>query len=212
MESKRFKSLYPDYDVLDKWDTPSFNEITRAVLARRLNETPKRRFFNEHEWATLEAICDRVLPQPDRAQPIPIAPWIDAKLSEGASNGTRYASLPPNAECWRKGLAAIDEESRETFNNAFIRLHPAKQDQILHAIDEGSVSSRAWEGLPGRVFMRKILLSDIVEVYYAHPAAWSEIGFGGPASPRGYLRVGANRRDSWEAEEKDAEPVREARQ
>ncbi|MGH6677602.1 MAG: gluconate 2-dehydrogenase subunit 3 family protein, partial [Bradyrhizobium sp.] len=36
---------------------------------------------------------------------------------------------------------------------------------------------------------------------YAHPAAWSEIGFGGPASPRGYVRLGANRRDEWEAAE-----------
>jgi hypothetical protein len=51
------------------------------------------------------------------------------------------------------------------------------------------------------MFFRKVLLREIVEIYYAHPAAWSEIGFGGPASPRGYLRLGANRHDSWEADE-----------
>jgi hypothetical protein len=41
----------------------------------------------------------------------------------------------------------------------------------------------------------------VVGIYYAHPAAWSEIGFGGPASPRGYVRLGFDERDPWEAEE-----------
>jgi hypothetical protein len=45
------------------------------------------------------------------------------------------------------------------------------------------------------------LLSDIVRAYYGHPTAWNEIGFGGPASPRGYVRMGFNRRDPWEAVE-----------
>lgn len=43
------------------------------------------------------------------------------------------------------------------------------------------------------------LLAAIVKIYYAHPAAMSEIGFGGPASPRGYVRLGADRFDGWEA-------------
>jgi hypothetical protein len=47
-----------------------------------------------------------------------------------------------------------------------------------------------------------VLLHEAVSVYYAHPAAWSEIGFGGPASPRGYVRIEADRRDSWEAIER----------
>jgi hypothetical protein len=42
---------------------------------------------------------------------------------------------------------------------------------------------------------------DIVVAYYAHPTAWNEIGFGGPASPRGYVRMGFDKRDPWEAAE-----------
>jgi hypothetical protein len=45
------------------------------------------------------------------------------------------------------------------------------------------------------------VLLDIVSAYYAHPTAWNEIGFGGPASPRGYVRMGLDRRDPWEAVE-----------
>ena len=40
------------------------------------------------------------------------------------------------------------------------------------------------------------------------PTAWNEIGFGGPASPRGYVRMGLDRRDPWEAVE--ATPGEEA--
>jgi hypothetical protein len=44
--------------------------------------------------------------------------------------------------------------------------------------------------------------------FYSHPWAWNEIGFGGPASPRGYVRMAFDRRDPWEAAE--AKPGDEA--
>jgi hypothetical protein len=47
------------------------------------------------------------------------------------------------------------------------------------------------------------MAGDIVLAYYAHPTAWSEIGWGGPASPRGYVRLDFNERDPWEAAEAD---------
>ncbi len=52
-------------------------------------------------------------------------------------------------------------------------------------------------------FFKHHLLKQVVAIYYSHPAAWSEIGFGGPASPRGYARLGPDERDPWEAEELD---------
>ena len=48
---------------------------------------------------------------------------------------------------------------------------------------------------------RRHLLKTVAALYYAHPTAWSEIGFGGPASPRGYVRLGFNETDPWEGEE-----------
>jgi hypothetical protein len=44
-------------------------------------------------------------------------------------------------------------------------------------------------------------MRDVLHAYYSHPTAWNEIGFGGPASPRGYVRMGYDRRDPWEAVE-----------
>ncbi len=48
--------------------------------------------------------------------------------------------------------------------------------------------------------------------FYSHPWAWNEIGFGGPAYPRGYSRFGSPElqpaeRETWEGREAvDADP------
>ena len=34
--------------------------------------------------------------------------------------------------------------------------------------------------------------------FYSHPWAWNEIGFPGPAYPRGYLNPGVDARERWE--------------
>lgn len=212
MAEEAFRTLYPGYDVLAKWNTPSWNEQTRAVVAKRLNEVPPRRFFDELQFQTLEAVCDRVMPQPERSvkDKVPIAPWIDAKLHVNQTNGTRYPPLPPQRECWRRGMDAMEAEAQARLRRAFHRLDRTEQDMLLRAIDKGEVQAPDWDGLPPQMFMRKSLLPEIVEVYYAHPAAWSEIGFGGPAAPRGYLRLPANRRDPWEGEEHPNELLRAA--
>ena len=201
---------YRGYDVLAKWDTPSWNDTTRRVVAERLRDVPERRFFDEAEWQTLEALCETVIPQPERADPVPIAPWIDAAMVENRTLGTRFEPLPTMREAWRRGLAAIDAEARARNGRRFHELGPEEREQLLKAIDGGEVTAPAWEGLPPQQLFRNLLADEIVRVYYAHPAAWSEIGFGGPASPRGYVRLGANRRDSWEADLAPAHP-RQAR-
>ena len=45
------------------------------------------------------------------------------------------------------------------------------------------------------------LVQDVVGAYYAHPFAWDEIGFGGPAYPRGYMRLEKGRAEPWEVDE-----------
>ncbi|WP_369127188.1 hypothetical protein [Paenibacillus antri] len=44
-----------------------------------------------------------------------------------------------------------------------------------------------------------------LEAYYSHPAVWSEIGYGGPAYPRGYVRTQLGQLDPWEAHTKQPE-------
>lgn len=190
------KTPYAGYDVLDKWSEPSFNEYTRGVLRRRLHQLPERRFFSEGEFAVLEALCARLIPQPDRDEPVPIAPWIDADLQAGKGEGFRHPDMPPAGEAWRRGLAALDAEARKRYAQPFAALHAEGRDAVLSAVQSGEAS--AFGDLPQQEVF-KLILKAVVGVYYSHPAAWSEVGFGGPASPRGYVRIGLDRRDPWEA-------------
>lgn len=197
--AERFSEPFRGYDVLSKWDTSSFNDTTRAVLRDRL-DPPPRRFFSDSEWATLVALCDRVMPQPEREQPVAIAAWIDADRHTDRPTGTRKAAMPEDGAAWRQGLAALNAEAEARHCTTFSALKEAAQDALLRAVDrEDLAAPQAWNGLPAREFFRGLALTQIVSVYYAHPAAMSEIGYGGPASPRGYVRLDADRFDPWEA-------------
>ena len=68
-------------------------------------------------------------------------------------------------------------------------------------MQHGELTGAAWGGMPCKLFFEHRVIPDITHAYYAHPVAWNEIGFGGPASPRGYVRMGLDRRDPWEAVE-----------
>jgi len=196
-----FRTPYSGYDVLAKRDTPSWNPQTREVVEARLTQVPGRRFLEPGELRTLEAVCARLLPQPDRPEhPVPIAPWIDAQLYEGrGGEGFRFEEMPPLREAWRRGLAGIEAEAHRRHGLGFCALAAGQQDAVLQAVQRGEVQGAEWERLPARRFFSSTLLKTVVGIYYAHPAAWSEVGFGGPASPRGYARLGANQRDPWEA-------------
>lgn len=193
------KTPYPRYDVLAKWGSPSFNDATREALAARLAAPPPFRFFTGDDAILLQAVVDRLLPQPDREIPIPVAAWVDDYLFEGRDQGFRDARLPPLHESWRRALSAIDHEAKRRFQAGFSALAPEQQDAVLSAVQAGDVDAEAWGDLDAADFFRDDLLTTAAQHYYAQPAAWSEIGFGGPASPRGYVRMGADERDPWEA-------------
>ncbi|MBA3811347.1 MAG: gluconate 2-dehydrogenase subunit 3 family protein [Caulobacteraceae bacterium] len=191
---------YPGYDVLGKWNSPSFDAVTREVLARRLGAVPKRRFFTRGEWELLEALGAHLIPQSKRADPIPITPWIDAMLADGGGEGFHRVGEPRDAEVWRTGLAAIDGEARRRHQARFIDLGPPMREALLRDLRAGAAGD-GWSGVGPRRFLIDFLLKAMAAIYYSHPAAWSEIGFGGPASPRGYVRLQLGRRDPWEAGE-----------
>lgn len=201
-----FETPYRAYDVLDKWDSPSWNDQTRAAVRQRLQDVPERRFLSEEQYSLLEAIAARLIPQPDRAEPVPIAPWIDDMLHHDHSPGFRYADMPPMREAWRRGLDAIGAEALNRHGKKFEELPGETQDELLADVQHNRVESRYWCGLPAGGFFLHHLLKEVVGIYYSHPSAWSEIGFGGPASPRGYVRLGFDERDPWEAEEAAPEP------
>jgi hypothetical protein len=192
---------YPGYDVLAKRNSPSWNDATRRVIDERLSLPNEPQFLCIEEWQTLCAICDRIVPQPEDRPRVPIAAMVDLKLRKDGRDGYRQARLPPLREAWRRGLAAVDAAASARHNLRFHALSAAEQDALLSAMQHGEIDGPEWGEMPARLFFRERLVHDILGAYYSHPTAWSEIGFGGPASPRGYVRMNFNRRDPWEAVE-----------
>ncbi|MGY4466899.1 hypothetical protein ACVWWK_002581 [Bradyrhizobium sp. LB9.1b] len=199
---------YPGYDVLAKWRSPSWNDKTREVVAARLKIADEPRFFTTDEFETLAAVADRILPQPSSRSPIPVAALLDRRLDDGVMDGYRAAGLPRDGEAWRTGLRALDAEARARHGCQFGAIAEPDQEALLRRCEAGELKSAEWAGMPSQTFFKHRLLRDVVLAYYAHPIAWSEIGWGGPASPRGYVRLDFNDRDPWEAAE--AKPGGEA--
>lgn len=202
--AEEFRSRYPDYDILAKWSSPDWDDQTREVVRRRLEEVPAIRFFTPEEAALLEAVAERIVPQPDRApeERVPIVPFIDERLHEDRRQGYRYDGMPPQREAWRAGLAGIDETARQLRNQPFVALPAEDRDAVLHCIQDGSPPGRAWERLDARRFFDSVLCETVVKSYYAHPAAWNETGYSGPSSPRGHVRKWIGGVDPWEAHER----------
>lgn len=192
---------YPGYDVLSKRHTLSWNEQTRLAINRRLAVPREPRFFTVAEWQTLQAVCDRIVPQPKDRPPVPLAAYVDDKISKDHKDGYRHAKMPRQGEAWKRGLAALDEHARRMHGDRFATIGAAEQDALLRQMQDGALAGPAWGDMPSKLFFTERVIPDITKSYYGHPTAWNEIGWGGPAGPRGYVRMGFDRRDPWEAAE-----------
>ena len=193
---------YPGYDVLAKRNTPSWNDATRQVIDARLAIVDAPKFLDPREWLTLRAICDGILPQHgQRAAQVPIAAMVDRKLAKDHRDGYRDARLPPLREAWKRGLAAMESLAQAQAGVPFHMLTATARDALLQAMQDDKLGGPEWGGMPSALFFRERVAHDILAAYYSHPTAWNEIGFGGPAAPRGYVRMYFNRRDPWEAVE-----------
>lgn len=192
---------YPTADVLAQrghWD-----DATRDVIMDRVHNVPAFRHFNAHDRRTLEALCERVIPQADRPpeKRVPIAPWIDEHCTESVMDGFRFDNMPPNPEAWDRGLQGLDQTSRALSGADFVDLPGDQQDRVLQTIDAGDPPGDVWHSLPAHRWWVYVPLRQISGVYYAHPLAWDEIGFGGPAYPRGYMALNFGRPEPWEPRE-----------
>jgi Gluconate 2-dehydrogenase subunit 3 len=202
---------YPDFDVLaesDHWD-----ELTRRVVLDRIENVPPFRFFDRRERETLKAFCDVVTDQ-HREPRIPVLAYVDEKLFEGNLDGWQYEDMPDDRDTWRLVAAGLEELARSEWRARSFKDAPLDvQTDIVKQFAAGTLRGDAWRKLNVRrawtVVMRTVLAS-----FYSHPWAWNEIGFGGPAYPRGYAAFGSpglgGEAESWEARESvHADTVRE---
>ncbi len=193
---------YPGFSTLGEknfWDA-----ATREEVERRVYNIPEIRFFTFEELALMTAVCDRIIPQDDRLpdRRIPVVNYIDERLFNNEIAGYRYEGMPDDREAHRLGLQAIEATAWATHGKSFVDLDPLNQDLILKSLHDGKklAAQDVWSRLPIDRYWQ-LVVQDCVAAYYSHPWAWDEIGFGGPAYPRAYMRLEGGMPEPWEVDE-----------
>jgi hypothetical protein len=177
---------YPDYDVLSTVDT--WDEATRRVVLARLEEPGPLRFFDASQEPTVRMFCDTALAQ-DAEPRIPVAEFIDGKLADGELDGYQYADMPDDRDTWRLVLTGLDETAQESGAESFAAADAETRQSIVERFAHSQLYGGTWEKLNvGRAW--SVVMRMAVSAFYSHPWAWNEIGFGGPAYPRGFMRLG----------------------
>ncbi len=191
---------YPHYDVLA--ETSHWDEATRRVVLDRVENVPPFGFFRGAEADTLKAFCDVATAQ-DEEPRIPVLSYIDEKLAGGVGDGWQYFDLPADGEVWRRVARGLDEEARRLSFDSFAAAPVEAQVGIVHRFSKADLHGGVWDTMNvGRAW--KVVMRYVAQAFYSHPWAWNEIGFGGPAYPRGYGSFGSphlGERESWEGEE-----------
>ncbi len=199
---RRQPGYYSGYSTLGQkayWD-----KATREVVTHRAEKTPERKHFSEAEWAFWAAVFAHLIPQTDRVadRQIPIVARVDHRLHTNQISGYRYETLPPDRQVYTLGQEAIEAEAKHRYSGEFLMLPHLQQDMVLQAIHDGHAEAAAdiWKRMSVHRFWQHIM-NDAIEAYYAHPWAWDEIGFGGPAYPRAYIRLEGGEPEPWEVYE-----------
>ena len=200
---------YPDYNVLDEVD--HWDPVTREVVLQRVEQVPPIRFFTAAEAATLGCFCDVVMAQ-DAEPKIPVLNFVDAKLWAGQLDGFRFAGMPDDRETWRRAAVGLDSAARQHGAPDFPGAPDDVQHRVVDAFHRGELRGEVWDELPAKQVF-SVLMRAVLSAFYSHPWAWNEIGFGGPAYPRGYARLAAGQRESWEgAPALDDDPVKDTQE
>jgi hypothetical protein len=190
-------SHYPAYDVWEQhaeWD-PN----TRQIVGKRRAPQVAHQFFSREEAVLVQTLAS-VLTDEHRLEVLTyVTQHLDESVASPVGEAQRKVGVPPKQELYRQGLIGVNEASHAKFGADFIALSRDRQVAVLADLEKGTVpSSAAWDRLSPKDFFNK-LLHDVVSAYYSHPLVWSDIGYGGPAYPRGYVRVEKGLVDPWEA-------------
>ena len=178
---------YPDYDVLE--NAHNWDDATRETVLERLEPPGELSFFSEAEGATARAFCDTCTAQDDEPR-IPVLELIDVKLSKGQLDGYQYADMPDDRDTWHVVLRGLDFTASSRYGaESFAALDQEAMQAVVDDFSRSTLQGGPWETINVKrawsVVMRMICVA-----FYSHPWAWNEIGFGGPAYPEGFMRLG----------------------
>ena len=179
-------------DEVDRWDA-----VTKRVVLSRLSPGTELSFFSAAEAAIAAVLLDLLLGQ-DREPRIPVLPLIDARLVAGETDGWHYDDMPEDGDAWRQTLRHLDVDAMAAHDCAFVELTAQQQAALVQAVYDAD----RWHDLPAK-HVWSLWTRYACTAFYSHPWAWNEIGFGGPAYPRGYKNLRVDGREGWEVPDRD---------
>ena len=135
-------------------------------------------FFNYEQASTVAAFTERLMPgAPGKpgARDAGVLNYIDLALA-GA-----YADLQ---DFYRRGLAQLDAYCHATYKQSFTQLDPARQDEVLAALEQGKATGFT---LPRAQEFFNVVRTHTMEGMFADPiyggnrdfAGWRLVGFPG---------------------------------
>jgi hypothetical protein len=189
---------FPGFDVFAQsrhWDN-----ATREAIYQRVAGHGPLRFFSNLEGEVAGALFDQLLDQ--RAEPrVPVLELIDARLARDETDGWRYETMPMDPDAWRRSLAALDADAHARRGASFAALEWAQQAALIQSVQD--LADAPWHAMPATQVW-SLWTRYACTAFYGHPSAWQEMGFAGPAYPRGYKNIGVDRLESFEV--KDQHP------
>ena len=192
---------YPGFDPISQAN--NWDPVTTELVLSRLAPPPAFAFFTAAEQPTVTALADWLVGQrEDRL--VPVAELIDQRLAAAETDGWRYEDMPEDGQAWRDSLAGLAAGAQGRFGAAFAACAPKEQEALIQDVQD--LGSGRWHGLVA-AHVWSLWTRYACTAFYAHPAAWAEIGFPGPAYPRGYKNTGLDAREPFEVA--DTQPARD---
>ncbi|GAN89444.1 gluconate 2-dehydrogenase subunit gamma [Gluconobacter frateurii M-2] len=168
------------------------------ALAQEAQKPYQPTFFTPDEYRFVEAAAERLFPQDQHgpgARTLGVAEFIDRQMESPYGHGDNWYMSAPfmqgpanlgyqlpfvPRDLYRKGIAGLETYTRQQHGKVFADLPPAAQEQILTALEGGSVSLG---DVPGRVFFEQ-LRTNTLEGAFADPL------YGGNKRLGGWLMLG----------------------
>lgn len=189
---------YPGFDVMNEIE--AWDPHTQSVVSQRLERTPRHQFLSPDEVATLRTVLGHLLYE-DRGEILGyIVSHYDQRLGSKVGESQRREQVPKEADLVRWGLAAFEAMAHHRHGKPFTQCDVQQQFDLVSQLQRGNWETAQipeYSLLPQKELFKK-LLSLAVEAYASHPAVWSEMGYAGPAYPRGYYRIERGVTDPWE--------------
>jgi hypothetical protein len=108
--------------------------------------------------------------------------------------------MPDDGETWKLVARGLDEQAQPLGASRYRDLQDDQQLVLCTRFASGELRGGVWDEIDCATAW-KVVTRGIMAEFYSHPWAWNEIGYAGPAYPRGFSRLGVGMSEAWEGVE-----------